>query len=96
MSDFDSVYFTICDTYSDSDKSDEVVINLKSNHDGSKHFSIDYQDVGISNQQLMELGALFIAMAGKTDFDSAGEMLDGYGFDRKEYKKLFDKLAKAL
>ena len=51
--------------------------------------------VMIQPQQLMELGALFLALAGTVgiDFDSADALLEGYGLKGKEAATM---LAKAL
>lgn len=48
--------------------------------------------ISISRQQLTELGALLITLGGiQSDFDSLGELLDGYGL-LEQGREVFEKL----
>lgn len=50
----------------------------------------------IDRQQLGELGALFLFLAGEFDYDSVGELLDGFEYNCDAFRKRLLKLAKTL
>lgn len=54
-------------------------LELFIHHDGENiALIIEGKVINIDEQQLGELGGLFLALAGKFDYDSIPELLDGY------------------
>jgi hypothetical protein len=80
------IFYTTIDIYDNK----EQRINI---HTYDKDVTIEFPSkVNISNQQLAELGHLFIALAGSYyDEDSIGELLDGYGIEIQKWVLLYGK-----
>ncbi len=84
------IFFTISDARSLRDlrlNINELPVSVDMQIGNGRVFNID-------KQQLGELGGLFLALAGKFDFDSVGELLDGYGFSEAELESLQNNLKK--
>jgi hypothetical protein len=58
----------------------------------AQSMEIEIPKADIQHQQLGELGALFLALAGKIDYDSVCELLDGYSFTQEEVQRVSNNL----
>jgi threonine dehydratase len=68
-------------------------LNFDKTENGATISLAGSKQVKIDNQQLMELGAMLIALGGNNvDFDSASELLDGFSLSVEPIKKLVETL----
>lgn len=85
----DTLIFTVVDVVDDKDPP----ISIEDRNPDYVKLTVKDKTIHIQRQQLMELGALFLSLAGQdVDFDSAYELLDGYGIPDKNLIKAIKSL----
>jgi len=86
-------FFTIIDTQNHSENKIYVEYDDVGGYDGIKAndvlLKIGSKKINVSPQQMMELGTLFIALAGVEgiDFEAANELLEGFSLKGSEVSK---------
>lgn len=78
----DQIFYTVVDPFTTSETQFNIEFDKKLTPGSNIDLKIGNQKLTLDQQQIAELGFLFLALSGRQyDHDSAWELIDGYGND---------------